>query len=254
AEYTTFIRPDPQHASVVAGVAMLDQNVVRAHLVAGTKEPGGGAWPERAMVPDALRPTLLATFNSGFKFADTAGGFYADGRIGKPLKAGLASVVIDSVGAVSIGQWGRDVTMGTDVVAVRQNLDLVVDGGRPVAGLTGNPAGQWGSASNQFQFTWRSGIGVDAQGRLVYVGGDHLTLSTLAGAMVQAGIVRGMELDIHTGMVSFSSYRPDLAGVAPVKLLPTMTRPADRYLVPDQRDFFTITLRTAPVPGSAQRG
>jgi len=29
----------------------------------------------------------------------------------------------------------------------------------------------------------------------------------------------------------------------PTKLLPNMNRPADRYLVPDQRDFFYLTLR-----------
>jgi hypothetical protein len=249
ADYTTFIRPDPQHASVVAGVALLDQTVVRTQLIAGTKEPGGTGWPEGSKVPASIRSALLATFNSGFRFADTAGGFYADGRMAKPLQNGLASLVIDSSGVVSVAQWGRDATLTPNVVAVRQNLELVVDNAHAVPGLTGNPAGQWGSASNQFQFTWRSGVGTDAAGHLIYVGGNHLTLSTLAAAMVQAGIVRGMELDIHTGMVSFNTYRPDLPGVAPVKLLPTMPSPADRYLVADQRDFFAVTMR--PGTGSA---
>ena len=62
-------------------------------------------------------------------------------------------------------------------------------------------------------------------------------------------IVRGMELDIHDGMVTFNTYRPDLPGVAPLKLLPTMPSPADRYLVADQRDFFAVTMR--PGTGSA---
>lgn len=110
-------------------------------------------------------------------------------------------------GTVSIGQWGRDATLGPDVVAVRQNLDLVVDNGAAVPGLRENPAGQWGSASNQFPFTWRSGLGTDRAGNLIYVAGDKLTLTTLADAM------------------------------------PGMQGSAERYLKPDQRDFFAATLR-----------
>jgi hypothetical protein len=254
ADYTTFIRPDPQHASVVAGVALLDQTVVRTQLIAGTKEPGGSGWPEGAQVPAGIRSALLATFNSGWKFADQAGGFYADGRVAKPLRNGMASLVINSSGVASVAQWGRDATLTPDVVAVRQNLELVVDNAHPVPGLAGNPAGQWGSPSNQFQFTWRSGIGTDAAGHLIYVGGNQLTLTTLADAMVQAGIVRGMELDIHDGMVTFNTYRPDLVGVPPTKLLPTMSSPADRYLIPDQRDFFAVTMRSAASPVNPRRG
>ena len=253
ADYTTYLRADTQHASVVAGIAMLDQGAVSTQLVAGTKEPGGSGWPGDAQVPMSLRSSLLATFNSGFKLADTSGGFYLDGRVAKPLKDGMASLVIDRNGVVSVAQWGRDATMTPNVAAVRQNLELVVDNGKPVPGLSGNPAGQWGSASNQFQFTWRSGIGTDAAGHLIYVGGAQMTLTTLADVMARAGIVRGMELDIHTGMVSFNTYRPDQAGSLPAKLLPSMPSPADRYLTPDQRDFFAVTMRTTSSVGAVRQ-
>ncbi|MBB2499954.1 MULTISPECIES: phosphodiester glycosidase family protein [Amycolatopsis] len=251
ADYTTFIRPDPAHASVVAGVAWINQSLVRASLIAGTKEPGGSGWPEGARVPSGVRPALLATFNAGFKFKDTAGGFYADGRTARPLKDGAASVVIDRSGRISIAQWGRDATMSPAVRAVRQNLALVVDNGSAVPGLRANAVGRWGSASNQFQYTWRSGLGTDRAGNLLYVAGDKLTLRTLAGAMVQAGIVRGMELDIHPGMVAFNAYRPDRPGSSPRKLLPAMPGSADRYLTADQRDFFAIVLRGGAPPASA---
>jgi hypothetical protein len=55
-----------------------------------------------------------------------------------------------------------------------------------------------------------------------------------------------MELDINTDWVSFNSYRPrpgSPLGVAPHKLLPSMVRSPDRYLVPDERDFFAMRLR-----------
>ncbi|MGW4523994.1 hypothetical protein [Amycolatopsis sp. NPDC004378] len=248
ADYTTFVRPDPDHASVVAAVVAFDQKWTGLHLIAGTKEPGGH-WPEGARVPGTLRSALLATFNSGFKFRDTPGGFYADGRTGIPLKDGLASLVIDKAGVATVALWGRDARMTPDIAAVRQNLELIVDGGKPVPGLSGNPAGQWGSTKNQFQFTWRSGVGVDARGRLLYVAGNQLTLTALAGALSTAGAVRGMELDIHGGMVSANLFRPDLAGSPPKTLTQDMPTAADRYLAADQRDFFAVTARAGALTG-----
>ena len=243
--YTGFLRPDPKHLSVVAGVAWMRAGTSVAHLVAGTQQPGGSGWPGDAAVPSGDVSKLVATFNSGFKLADIAGGFYLDDRTAKPLRDGQASFVIDRQGRVTIGQWGRDVTMNPDIVAVRQNLALVVDGGKPVDGLAGNAGGRWGTAKNQFQYTWRSGVGLDAQGNLVYVAGNSMNLTTVARAMADAGIVRGMQLDIHSGMASFSSWQPGTGGgqSVPRKLLPGMSRSAYRYLVADQRDFIYLTAR-----------
>jgi hypothetical protein len=135
------------------------------------------------------------------------------------------------------------VRMSPDVVAVRQNLDQVIVGGRIVDGLTTNANGRWGTVRSQFQYTWRSGLGTDAHGNLIYVAGNKLTLATLAGAMRQAGIVQGMELDIHAAMVSFDIERPGPNGVTGERLLNSMNSPTNRYLVDDQRDFFYVTAR-----------
>lgn len=244
AIYTTFERPDARHRSVVVGVALLESQATATHLVAGTRQPLPQTRADNARVPDVLRTSLVATFNSGFKMQDAHGGFYADGHTAVPLRDGAASLVVHRDGGATVGQWGRDAVAGPDVVAVRQNLDLVVDGGHPVAGLDGNNAQRWGTAKNQLQYTWRSGIGIDAVGNLVYVAGDGMNLVTLAAALVQAGVVRGMQFDIHSQMVDFFSYR-HAGSAVPVatKLLPTMPGRLDRYLVPDQRDFVAVTLR-----------
>jgi hypothetical protein len=242
--YTTFIRPDPQHASVVAGVARFDQSSVAARLIPGTKEPSGQGWPEGGQVPADMRPQLVATFNSGFKMKDANGGFLADGRTAVPLRAGAASLVVDQGGRVRVGRWGRDVGPGPDVVAVRQNLELIIDGGHVVPGLDINAGGRWGSASNQLQYTWRSGVGLDARGDLIYVGGAGMTLRTLATALAQAGATTAMQLDIHGQMVGLFAYSHTASGQpAGTPLLPTMPGPQDRYLTPDQRDFLAIYAR-----------
>ncbi|MEU8495077.1 hypothetical protein [Pseudonocardia alni] len=240
---TTFIRPDPRHPGVVAGVARIDQDLLAIRLVPGTREPSGLGWPEGGKVPPGLVGSLVATFNSGWKMADAHGGFLADGRTAVALRDGAASIVVDKGGRSRIGEWGREVGPGPDVGAVRQNLDLVVDGGRISDGLDGNPDGRWGSAHNQLQYTWRSGVGVDARGDLIYVAGNQMNLAALAAALVQAGAVEGMQLDIHPGMANLFTYRHAGSGLTPAKLLPDMPSPTDRYLTADQRDFFAVTAR-----------
>ena len=245
ALWTTFFRPDAAHPEVIAGAAWIKAGAV-AHLVAGTTQPDRGSWPGNARVATTDVPNLLATFNSGFKFKDTPGGFLLQGRSSRPLVDGLATAVIDARGHLDVGRLGSDVTVGPTTLAARQNLQMVVEGGRPVPGLADDAHGAWGTSKNQKQFTWRSGLGVDARGDTVYVAGNGLDLVHLTDALVTAGAVRAMELDMHHGMASFASWQPtDGSGTpTPTKLLPDMSRPADRYLEPDQRDFFYLTVPT----------
>jgi hypothetical protein len=253
ALYTGWFRPDPAYPSQIVGTAWIDQSVTVTRLIAGTKEPGGTGSRDNAQVPPGLRSTLVAAFNSGWKMKDITGGYYAAGREVVPLRDGAASLAIDTAGHVSVGRWSRDLRMGPQIAAVRQNLDLIIDRGRPVPGLADNSSGAWGSAKNQFQYTWRSGIGTDRTGNLIYIGGDKLTLTGLAHAMVAAGVQTGMELDIHPGMVTFNVFHPapDAPfGLAATRLLPDMPQPATRYLSPDQRDFFAVTLRGPDGPGA----
>ena len=240
ALYTTFFQPDLAYGSVLAGAAWFNQDLVTARQIAGTREPvrNPGA---AGQVPHSLRDRLLATFNAGFRTKDAHGGSYLDRRTLVPLRDGAASVVIHRDGRVSVDQWGRDARMSPDVVSVQQSLDLIVDNGKVVPGLDVNRDARWGSARSQFQFTWRSGLGTDTAGHLIYVAGNDLTLATLATAMAEAGIVRGMQLDIHPDMVSFNAYPSPSAW--PHRLLPAMASPPQRYLSTDLRSFFVIATR-----------
>mgnify|MGYP001305107243 CR=1 FL=1 len=243
----TFIRPDTAYPSVAVNLVRFDQQRTRLVYAPGTKEPVGGSWKWSSEIPRSERSRTVAAFNAGFKFKDTAGGVYTEGKSAvRPLEDGLASVVIHSDGTANVARWGRDATMSADVVSVRQNLSLIVDGGAPVDGLMTNADGLWGSRKSQLQYTARSGLGVDAQGRLLYAAGRDMSLGQLASALADAGAVRAMQLDIHNQMVSFSYYRPDTGsanGVSATKLISGMKRDATRYLSADQRDFFAVQAR-----------
>ncbi len=236
-EYTALLQPDDHHRSVVVAVALLRSSSLVAHLMAGTAEP-----PSSGRIPVSQLPHVVAAFNSGFTMSAHPGGLFVDGREVQDLVTGKASAVIDDRGKLTIGQWGRDVGMNAHVRAVRQNLALVVEQGRPVPGLNRNADHRWGGRRIQLQYTWRSGLAVTAHGDVLYLAGDHLDLVTLAAAMAQAGAVTGMELDIHSGFTFFSTWQGNGSGEPqPRRLLSTMVGPADRYVVPNVRDFFYFT-------------
>jgi hypothetical protein len=243
--WTSWVRADPAHLPVTAGAALLPHGTYNLHLMPGTREPIVGMKSTRGYsVPQADRGALIATFNAGFKMKDSHGGWWTTESAAVPLVDGRASVLIHRDGSAQIGAWNRTVRMTPDVVAVRQNLDPVIVDGRIVDGLTVNANGRWGTVRSQFQYTWRSGLGTDAHGNLIYVAGNKLTLATLASAMHQAGIVQGMELDIHAAMVSFEvTHSGPNGALSGERLLHSMNSPADRFLVDDQRDFFYVTTR-----------
>ena len=181
----------------------------------------------------------MAAFNAGFLMSNANGGYYTDGKTIMPLRNGAASFVIYRNGSANIADWGRDAALTPGVVSVRQNLDLLVDHGKPVTGLNPNDTTQWGYTLGNAVYVWRSGVGITADGALVYVGGPGLNITTLADILVRAGAVRAMELDINTDWVNFATYHPDgaTAQAAPANgtdLLPGMygqPRPVLRVVV-----------------------
>src|SRR5262249_41073101 len=93
AVYTAFFRPDSVHTSLVAGAMWMDPKLLKAAFVPGLREPGAPQ-PWGAEIPDRVRPSLVAAFNSGFKIDASRGGVYVDGQMVRPLLDGAASLVI----------------------------------------------------------------------------------------------------------------------------------------------------------------
>lgn len=247
AVYETTLRPDAVHTSYVAGVAWMDTKLLRATLYSGSQIPGGGPFGHTAPVRPNAATGLVTAFNAGFLMSDANGGYYTDGRTELPLRTGAASFVVSADGTATVGRWGRDVTMGPTVVSVRQNLDLLVDNGQLVPGLSSTDTTKWGATLGNAAYVWRSGLGVTPDGALVYVGGPGLNITDLATILVRAGAVRAMELDINTDWVNFASYAPSTPDgpAAPTNgtdLLPTMSGNPSRYFQPWwARDFITMS-------------
>jgi hypothetical protein len=257
AMYAAYLRPNAVNTSLVTGVAWMDTKLLGAGLYAGTTIPGTGqTFANAAPITGAALGTLDAAFNSGFRMQDSQGGFYLNGvtSAGYPLQPGRASLVIDSNGTPSIGSWGTDVSMTPSVVAVRQNLDLIVDHGAPVPGLDANDNHRWGLTLGGRIQVWRSGLGITATGALVYVGGSGLSIVDLANVLARAGAVRAMEMDINTSWINFTSFAPPAGAPASAATGTDLTSDEatspTRYFQSLSRDFITMSVRPTAATGT----
>jgi hypothetical protein len=247
----------PPGGAQAAGIAWMDTRLLSAQLYSGSKSPGGGPYEFTAPVQPAQAATLVAAFNGGFMMNAAQGGYYTEGRTIVPLVAGAASLVIYTNGSMTVGAWGTDVSMEPDVVAVRQNLVPLVAGGQPAAQATSPDWQAWGATCGVtscsstvpgIENQWRSGAGVTADGALVYTAGPDLTPLQLAQLLVQAGVIRGMELDINPNWPVFAAYDPSTPNglAAPSNgssLQPSSVQNAATFFDPAwARDFITMSV------------
>ena len=106
---------------------------------------------------------------------------------------------------------------------------------------------EWGATLGRAALRLAIGLGVTADGALVYVGGPGLNIADLANILVRAGAVRAMELDINTDWVNYSTYQPSTPGGAATaangtELLAGMTGTPGRYFQSWwARDFITMS-------------
>lgn len=233
-------RSDPKYPQMVAGVAWIDPRRTTIALYPGRLEPSLSLPRGMMEVPPTLRSRLLATFNSGFKLADSHGGFALNGITYAPMQPGVATLVHYRDGRVDIRSWqgGPQIPPGADYA--RQNLPLIVQQGLPNPNLGDGP--EWGATLGNAIRVWRSGLGIDGHGDLIYAAANDQTVGSLAEILIRAGAIRAMELDINSYWDTFISYATLGAG-SPSSLLPSMTRPPTRYLTPDDRDFFAVYSR-----------
>jgi hypothetical protein len=244
-----FIRPDPAFPYAVVTLLQFDSRFSRLHLVSGTLEPGGplGAHGTGVIDPTDLEGnTLLAALNGGFKYADGAYGLMTGGKVYVPAQQNAATVAMTHSGQLIMGAWGVDPRLNnnnTDLVAWRQNASLLIDNGA-INPLTKDGAA-WGGTILNSEYTWRSGLGITAQGNLVYAAGNALVPETLGKALYAAGAVTAMETDINPFWVRAFLYQKNSKGALTItKLNSQMQGTGYEYLNVDQRDFFYLTRYT----------
>ena len=235
----------PSGRSVV--VARFPAATTALHLHVGSEDPPGAL---SQVPPDAANAVatsnaesslLVAAFNGGFKRDAGVGGVVADGTTVSPLLDGVASALIDGGGRLTIGTWG---SIGIDpsnrLVSVRQNLPLLVDGGRPTTLALSGPS-PWGSVLGPDPVVARSALGIDAAGNVYFAGSMHVLPADLAQVLSSLGVVRAMQLDMNPYWVTLGTTTALGGGL--VSQIPGETNPASIFQTGWTRDFFTVVAR-----------
>ena len=243
---TTF-RAETDYPQLVAYVAWFDHTRTQIGYYPGRYEPPDAAVRGPMMVPPGQRPRLLATFNGGFTWADGANGSADNGRTNEPLTDGNATLIGYRDGRIAIIRWAGGPAVGPAVAWARQSLAPIVWNGQLNPQLNDDPnSPQWGYTLGGVTRVWRSGVGIDARGNLLYVAADGQTVITLAKILQHAGAVRAMEFDINPEWHTLITYTHGPHGLTPTMVGANPMQSPTRYLVPDDRDFFAVY---QPEPG-----
>ena len=232
---TTF-RGEADYPRLVTYAVWVDSTRTRLALYPGRYQPPRIDDRGPMMIPYGQRKWALASFNSGFTKGDWGGGWAINGRVLDPLVPGKGTVVAYRNGKVDVIAWRDGIPLKT-VVLARQNLPLIVVHGQPNPAL--NESQLWGFTFKNAVRVWRSGVGVDRKGNLIYIAADKQTAPSLAEALVRTGAVRAIELDINSAWPTFNIYwRPGCQ--KPAMILPNDPNHTTRFLYPDDRDFFVV--------------
>jgi len=240
---TTF-RTELDYPRIVAYVAWFDHTRTALAWYPGRYEPPRAPARGPFMVPYGQRWRLLATFNGGFTYVDGHNGSTVNGVTNEPLKDGLATLVGYRNGRVDIRTWTGGPNAGPNVAFARQSLPLIVVNGKLSPAL--NDSTEWGFTLGNAVRVWRTGVGIDRRGNLIYAAANNQTVFTIARILQRAGAVRAMQFDINPEWPTLITYQ-HYHGLYPIKVVPNVMQSATRYLVPDDRDFVAV-YRRGPGP------
>jgi hypothetical protein len=239
AMYVARIRPDKIHTSMFATLAWFDPKLLAFDQIAGTKLPEGNFPHGSGRVDSKRRPFYMAGFADGYRMKDSQGGAIIHGTVVRRLVRGKATLLTYPDGSLDIMQWGFD-TYRPGFSVARQNLNMMVDQGQ--SQVINEDQAKWGQVwygtGSGKNYIWRSGIGLRADGTVVYVQSQALSAKSLADLMVRAGVVKGMALDMNAAFANGDMYGPYGTYGRPIN--PDNRNAANRFYIRSTRDFVAV--------------
>jgi hypothetical protein len=246
ANWTAVARVYGQPAAWIAersGVTLMRFAQSRVHLTlhAGSSDGGVVGWTYGDQITPREIHLVLAAFNGGFKLTYTNVGFMSGGHVAVALKPGLASIVTYTDGTSNIGTWHNGVPSTRKAVfSVLQNQRLLVDRGVAASTVTNCVITCWGGTIQDLILVARAGLGITQSGQLVWAAGEQLSPAGLADALIAAGAIRAIELDINPDWVAGYLYVHHPSGPTAVPVVPGQRGIAGQLLAPDSRDFLAV--------------
>lgn len=239
AVYVARVRPDKIHSSVYSAIAWFDPHLLAFQQIPGTQLPEGSFDHGNGRVPAVLRNFYMAGFADGYKMDQSQGGYINKGSVVKAMVQGKATLLTYPNGNIDVVKW-NNANPPTGFTTARQNLDMMVENSK--SAVLNEDQARWGQVwygtGSGHNFVWRSGIGIRADGTVVYVQSGALSAGTLADLLVRAGAVRAMALDMNEAFANgdlYGPYRPRNLAINPENKNPT-----NKFWKRSTRDFVAV--------------
>jgi hypothetical protein len=236
------VRPDKDRPYAYVTLVKIDTGEVHLSTVAGTKQPGGPVGkPGPGKIPQNIISSgnLIAAFDGGFQYRDGQYGMIVGSTIYLPLKMDLGTLVGYKNGNIKIINYTGQL-LENNVEFIRQNCPILIDNGSITISDPKNRK-LWGRTMTTDIYTWRSGIGIDKNGNIVYAVGNNLVPETLGLALKSAGAVNAIQLDINPFWVRFNIFNSLGGGkYSTSTLAKNLSNGSKEYLNGYTKDFFYL--------------
>jgi hypothetical protein len=179
-------------------------------------------------------------FSGGFQYIH---GYYGMKYLNTeilPPREGAATLLFYKDGTYKITKWDESFRNDTNIYAYRQNEFMLIDNGQ----ITPDINKMWGLTPNDVDpiYTVRSGLGFTKNNEMVFAFGDSLSAKTLAQAMIKAGVVTGMHLDMNYFNVHLVNVKRSNDGkIYTFNENKTLSFYKNIYTYASSRDYFIIT-------------
>ena len=160
-------------------------------------------------MPRSQAQAVVATFNGGFPLETSNAGLIYRGKVKEAMVNGIATVVEYRDGRVDIVPWHQGPGAPANVWFAKQNLPPIIDDGQLNPNLSDGP--EWGETVNNAVRVWRSGLGIDSRGNLLYAAAE-LPDGRIAGEDPAAGRARcgrSSSTSTKTGPASSATAIPE---------------------------------------------
>lgn len=236
--YVSSIRPLWCFGSVVATMAAYNPSLVHTALFNGTEMPGGKGWKNSSKIKGKALPSLIASFNGGFRFEHEPGGYVTEGKTVQRMRKGFATFGIRADGSSTIGIWGKDMTDDGSWTSLRQNLPPLVNDAKSV--YANYPSVNWGEDYTNKIYNYRSAACLRTDGYIMFVAVGKVNIKMLADTLVVLGCKVGMELDINGTWPFFATYSDFGKSERKGRIIDTRMGDPDRHLTNSTKDFFAL--------------
>ena len=225
-----------------SGVTLMrfDQRLVHLTLHAGYTDGGAAGWTYGDRITTSELHLLIAAINGGFKLTYRNVGFMSGGHVAVAQAGTRVDRHLFGRHHRHRGLAGRRAERGQGGVLGAPESRLLVDRGVPAANVSDCVIKCWGGTIGLKTVVARSGLGVTAGGQLVWAAGERLTPARLATALIAAGAVRAIELDINPDWVAGYLYAHHPSGPLPVPVVPGQVGIYGKLLAPYSRDFLAF--------------